>query len=130
MSELSKQICESAGISPKCDVVECDYEWEPQGKCDGTTCEKCDHEGKTTVVIYPDFEENNNNFVKLLEVAWEFKLDFCNLANGSNECSFRQKFLEEVILHALESNRELTEEGKNQFKQALQQQEWEFSNDS
>lgn len=82
---LSEQICEACGIEPKyrCKNVPCLNFMADSGICmlkDGFT--KCNPEickddytpdtnhrnWKETEAVYPDFENNNNNFVKLGEI--------------------------------------------------------------
>lgn len=114
---LSEQICEVCGIKPE--IIQ-DYELND-------------------IEIYPDFENNNNNFVKLLEiVSKKASVSFCH--NGTYYgCSIHYFFKD--IFEAVEGtlqhnflNTLLVQDLRNpckpklleQIKQAIRQTVWEY----
>ena len=113
---LSQQLCELCGIKPE--IIE-DYD-------------------SNEYEIYPDFENNNNNFVKLLEiVSKKTSVSFCH--NGTYYgCSIHYFF--DHIFEAVEGtlqhnflNTLLVQDLRNpckpklleQIKQAIKNEQWE-----
>lgn len=80
---LSRKICEACGIKPK--VIQ-DYELND-------------------IVIYPDFKNNNNNFVKLIEIIHnKIGLSDLLLSMRYDSHSLKQKVLYlvyELLIHKL-----------------------------
>lgn len=117
---LSEQICEVCGIEPIKDYIP-------------TNCATVQQ-----INIYPDFENNNNNFVKLLEiVSKKASVSFCH--NGTYYgCSIHYFFKD--IFEAVEGtlqhnflNTLLVQDLRNpckprlleQIKQDIRQADWE-----
>lgn len=80
---LSQQLCEACGIEPiklyGCEfknLSEYGIEWgtdvRPAVEDESIKCEQCEH-SKVADFLYPDFENNNNNFVKLMELEIPYK---------------------------------------------------------
>ena len=145
---ISEEICKSAGIEPKI-FYEC-TKYEGAG-----IYKKIFHEFKTEhdraiaidsglklkkIIIYPDFENNNNNFVKLLDVIinsgfiieinkGEYILKpvfsfWAKVENSLIKCVL--VYLKYDFYSADKDELISLEQQKNQFKQALQQTEWEY----
>lgn len=152
---LSQQLCEACGIKPKykCKNVPCLNFMADSGICilkDGFT--KCNPEiceddytpdtnhrnWKEAEAVYPDFENNNNNFAKLLEiVSKKSSVSFCH--NGTYYgCSIHYFFKD--IFEAVEGtlqhnflNTLLVQDLRNpckpklleQIKQSIKNEQWE-----
>lgn len=103
MINLSQQLCNVCGIKPE--IIQ-DYELND-------------------IEIYPDFENNNNNFVKLLNL--DFSPRFKSLLHyiTSIFCSTNStKDLLVQILHELKFNSQ--SDTVKQIKQAIRQADWEY----
>lgn len=139
---LSEQICEVCGIKPKykCKNVPCLNFMADSGicmlkdgftKCNPETCEDdyipdTNHRNwKEAEAVYPDFENNNNNFVKLLNL--DFSPRFKSLLHyiTSIFCSTNStKDLLVQMLHELKFNSQ--SDTVKQIKQAIRQADWEY----
>lgn len=101
---LSEQICETCGIEPK--IIQ-DYELND-------------------IELYPDFENNNNNFVKLLELKiltgctlWGF------LSLKGVYMSKKETVLKTIYLILSNKIKFLDDKSREQIKQAIRQADWE-----
>ena len=75
---LSQQLCEACGIEP-IKLYGCEFKnlseygigWGvdvcPASEDESIKCEQCKH-SKVAGFLYPDFENNNDNFIKLMEL--------------------------------------------------------------
>lgn len=101
---LSEQICEVCGIKPE--IIE-DYD-------------------SNQYEIYPDFENNNNNFVKLLELRI---LTGCTLWGflSLKGVYMPQKETVLKIIYLILSNKIkfLDDNSREQIKQAIKNEQWE-----
>ena len=79
---LSQKLCEACGIEPiklyGCEfknLSEYGIEWGvdvcPAAEDESIKCEQCKH-SKVADFLYPDFENNNNNKIKLLEIISKY----------------------------------------------------------
>lgn len=129
MTNLSKELCEVCGIEPKLPCKRCGASKFALGQCAEVKCK----------AVYPDFENNNNNFVKLLEiVSKKASVSFCH--NGTYYgCSIHYFFKD--IFEAVEGtlqhnflNTLLVQDLRNpckpklleQLKQAIKETEWVY----
>lgn len=79
---LSEQLCEVCGIEP-IKLYGCEFKnlseygitWGvdvcPAAEDESIKCEQCKH-SKVSGFLYPDFENNNNNKIKLLEIISKY----------------------------------------------------------
>lgn len=121
MTNLSKELCEICGIEPIKEYIP-------------TNCATVQQ-----INVYPDYENNNNNFVKLLEiVSKKASVSFCH--NGTYYgCSIHYFFKD--IFEAVEGtlqhnflNTLLVQDLRNpckpslleQIKQAIREADWEL----
>ena len=134
---LSEQICEVCGVKKKRIVL---YNCEGCKYLIDNECKRGDNPCKPPYkYVYPDFENNNNNFVKLLEiVSKKASVSFCH--NGTYYgCSIHYFFKD--IFEAVEGtlqhsflNTLLVQDLRNpckpsllqQIKQAINQADWEY----
>lgn len=145
---LSQQLCEACGIEP-IKLYGCEFKnlseygigWGvdvcPAAEDESIKCEQCEH-SKVAEFLYPDFENNNNNFVKLLEiVSKKSSVSFCH--NGTYYgCSIHYFYKD--IFEAVEGtlqrnflNTLLVQDLRNpckpklleQIKQAIKNGQWE-----
>lgn len=141
---LSEQICEVCGIEPKywCSYHSCICPIQNIGKFNPkcpkqVVTKECETRSKER--RYPNFENNNNNFVKLLEiVSKKASVSFCH--NGTYYgCSIHYFFKD--IFEAVEGtlqhnflNTLLVQDLRNpckpslleQIKQAIRKADWEY----
>lgn len=146
---LSQQLCEACGIEP-IKLYGCEFKnlseygitWGvdvcPAAEDESIKCEQCKH-SKVADFLYPDFENNNNNFVKLLEiVSKKSSVSFCH--NGTYYgCSIHYFYKD--IFEAVEGtlqhnflNTLLVQDLRNpckpklleQIKQAIKNEQWEI----
>lgn len=101
---LSQKICEVCGIQPE--IIE-DYD-------------------SNEYEIYPDFENNNNNFVKLLELKiltgctlWGF------LSLKGVYMSKKETVLKTIYLILSNKIKFLDDKSREQIKEAIRQADWE-----
>ena len=104
MTNLSKELCEICGIKPE--IIE-DYD-------------------SNEYEIYPDFENNNNNFVKLLELKiltgctlWGF------LSLKGVYMSKKETVLKTIYLILSNKIKFLDDKSREQIKKAIRQADWE-----
>lgn len=127
---LSEQICEVCGIEPKywCSYHSCICPIQNIGKFNPkypkqVVTKECETRSKER--RYPNFENNNNNFVKLLNL--DFSPRFKSLLHyiTSIFCSTNStKDLLVQILHELKFNSQ--SDTVKQIKQAIRQADWEY----
>lgn len=131
---LSQQLCEACGIKkkrvPDFTCNKCKYLIDNE-------CKRGDNPCNHYKYVYPDFENNNNNFVKLLEiVSKKSSVSFCH--NGTYYgCSIHYFFKD--IFEAVEGtlqhnflNTLLVQDLRNpckpklleQIKQAIKNEQW------
>lgn len=128
---LSQQICEECGIEPKywCSYHSCICPIQDIGKFNPkcpkqSVTKECDtrsHEPR-----YPDFENNNNNFVKLLELKiltgctlWGF------LSLKGVYMSQKETVLKTIYLILSNKIKFLGDKSREQIKQAIREEKWE-----
>ena len=104
MTNLSKELCEICGIKPE--IIE-DYD-------------------SNEYEIYPDFENNNNNFVKLLELKiltgctlWGF-LSLKGVFMSQKETVLKTIYL--ILSNKIEF---LDDNSREQIKQSIRKADWE-----
>lgn len=103
MINLSQQLCNVCGIKPE--IIQ-DYELKD-------------------IEIYPDFEYNNNNFVKLLNL--DFSPRFKSLLHYITSIFVSTNSTKDLlvqILHELKFNPQ--SDTVKQIKQAIRQADWEY----
>lgn len=139
---FSKKICELCGIKPIYKVKHFNgitEVWSPAFNKEELRFAKAQKQILEQKEVYPDFENNNNNFMKLLEiVSKKASVSFCH--NGTYYgCSIHYFFKD--IFEAVEGtlqhnflNSLLVQDLRNpckpslleQIKQAIKQTEWEI----
>lgn len=115
---FSRDICIECGIEP---VHKCSYTGFacPHNCPKEVIKEYCNDKSEKT--MYIDFHNNNNNFVKLLEI-----LNSKNFLISSYECKPHQKlkpFILDKIRRLLKSNSDCVEELKQVIREQL---DWEY----
>lgn len=120
---LSEQICEVCGIEPieeKYCYHECKKPELKNVPCYNSKCEYYRH-----FIKYPNFENNNNNFVKLLELNVD-KSTIGSVITFAEGCPIVNKktFLKDLLTF-LSSNTLCKKEEREQIKQAIRQADWE-----
>lgn len=118
---LSEQICEVCGIEPRKDYIP-------------TNCATVQQ-----INVYPDFENNNNNFMKLVNIIYtcginqkydyqlatlSFEEDYCYYSEKTQN-TFQERYLD-VLLHLLDKNYDNWDKKFQKIlKQAIKQADWE-----
>lgn len=105
MTNLSKQLCEICGIEPE--IIQ-DYELND-------------------IEVYPDFENNNDNFVKLLELKiltgctlWGF------LSLKGVYMSRKETVLKTIYFILSNKVKFLDNKSREQIKQAIKSEVWKY----
>ena len=108
MTNLSKELCEVCGIEPIKEYIP-------------TNCATVQQ-----INVYPDFENNNNNFVKLLELKiltgctlWGF------LSLKGVYMSKKETVLKTMYLILSNKIKFLDDKSREQIKEAIRQEKWE-----
>ena len=125
---LSQQICEICGIEPKyqCSYHSCICPIQDIGKFNSkcpkqAVTEECD--GRSNKPCYIDFENNNNNnFVKLLEIYFDCKNIKEIILNSILDDFMQDKTNNDLSIDYYYSD--LTEKCEK-FKQAIKNEQWE-----
>lgn len=135
---LSKQLCEVCGIEPKyqCNYHSCTCPIQDidkfNSKCPKQAVTKeCD--ARSNKPCYIDFENNNNNFVKLMELDFDSCSDedirFPSLWCFLNSFMFALRSREDYLIYLLgflkDNRSEWRENLHRDVKQAIKQEQWE-----
>lgn len=126
---LSQQLCEACGIEPikmyGCEfknIQEYGITWGvdvcPAAEDESIKCEQCKH-SKVAKFLYPDFENNDSNKIKLLEIISK---------NASRSIYLQDMFpIRYAIVYCLivlKSKWHIKMESKK-FKRAIKNEQWE-----
>lgn len=121
---LSEKICEACGIEPKYVVK---YTYFGQQENIYETLEEAKQEKEMLKgeieEAYPDFESNNNNFVKLLEIYFDCKNIKKIILNSILDDFMQDKTNNDLSIDYYYSD--LTENCEK-FKQAIKNEQWEI----
>lgn len=126
---LSQQLCEACGIEP-IKLYGCEFKnlseygitWGvdvcPAAEDESIKCEQCEH-SKVAGFLYPDFENNSNNKIKLLEI----------ISKNANRSVYLQDMfpIEYAIIYCLivlKSKWHAKTESKK-LKRAIKNEQWE-----
>ena len=126
---LSQQLCEACGIEP-IKLYGCEFKnlseygigWGvdvcPAAEDDSIKCEQCKH-SKVVDFLYPNFENNNNNKIKLLEI----------ISKNANRSVYLQDMfpIEYAIVYCLIvlKSKWYTKAESKKFKRAIKNEQWE-----
>lgn len=109
---ISQQICELCGIEPKLPCKRCGASKFALGQCAEIKCK----------AVYPDSENNNNNFCKLFEL--KLGESDVTIAGELNHLYTNKKTFLKVLYDSI--NYEKDEWIKNLYKDSIKNADWEY----
>lgn len=113
-NDLSKQLCELCGIEPERDCINCPHPCE-------TACNNCSY-GE---LVYPDFENNNNNFVKLFELKIVKDVSIAELLFKLNIANYSKEIFLNNLFYILKPDSNIENNTKDIIKQFIREAKWE-----
>lgn len=126
---LSQKICEECGIKPLYKIKHFNgviEVWSPAFNKEELRCAKAQKQILEQKEVYPDFEKNNDNFVKLYELKIIDNISLAELLFKWNIANYSRETFLNNLFYITKPDSNISSNTKEQIKQAIREADWVY----